>query len=175
MLQFLHVHISDRYFWKLYWIGSSLQRFSSMISCQGWLLNSGRLRSLGGRHRSSTRRRFRLAPLNQERWLGQDLRVDPSSLDVPRAVHKKSLAVLSLLGTPHTPAATSTRGQSKAHPLTQPVTFASRLPLRSRLALSRDSSMSGKRSATQLWGSWCSRCPPKNVLAFLSIVYKNII
>eukprot|EP00913_Durusdinium_trenchii_P001003 g924.t1 len=57
LLQFLHSHISGGFLFRLYWIGA-VSRL--------WVDST----YLG-----------QLAPLNQARWLGQDLRVDPASLD----------------------------------------------------------------------------------------------
>mmetsp|Transcript_56682 Transcript_56682/g.132463 ORF Transcript_56682/g.132463 Transcript_56682/m.132463 type:complete len:997 (+) Transcript_56682:111-3101(+) len=56
MLNFLHTHISGSFFYQLYWIGASSRRWADAAY-------------LG-----------EFSPLNQVRWLGQDLAVDEASL-----------------------------------------------------------------------------------------------
>ncbi|CAJ1370887.1 unnamed protein product, partial [Effrenium voratum] len=56
LLQFLHVHISSSFLWKLYWIGTVSRRWAGSDY-------------LG-----------QLSPFNQVRWLGEDLRLDPDNL-----------------------------------------------------------------------------------------------
>ncbi|CAE7237316.1 cya [Symbiodinium natans] len=58
LLNFLHVHIQGSFFYRLYWVGATSRR---------WVDST----YLG-----------QLSPLNQERFLGQDLWVNPDSLSV---------------------------------------------------------------------------------------------
>mmetsp|Transcript_34038 Transcript_34038/g.79324 ORF Transcript_34038/g.79324 Transcript_34038/m.79324 type:complete len:999 (-) Transcript_34038:24-3020(-) len=58
LLNFLHVHISGSFYYRLYWVGATSRR---------WVDST----YLG-----------QLSPLNQERFLGQDLWVNPNSLSV---------------------------------------------------------------------------------------------
>lgn len=57
LLQFLHIHISGGFLFRLYWIGA----MSTLWADSAYL--------------------GQLAPLNQERWLGTDLRVNSANLD----------------------------------------------------------------------------------------------